>query len=80
MFQQAPNTKHAARSKPCCLDSLEPRDDPRSRFIDSNSTLLLTTFQSPLYFDFGFLRRTSLYFHDLTLIVTRVTLTSIRHL
>jgi len=33
-----------------------------------------------LYVDFGLLRRTSSYFRDLTLIVTRVTLTSIRHL
>ena len=46
----------------------------------TNSTLLLPTFQSPLYVDYGLLRRTSSYFRDLTLIVTRVTLTSIRHL
>ena len=52
----------------------------RGPFIDTNSTLLLPTFQSPLYVDFGFLRRTSSYFHDLTLVVTHVTLTSIRHL
>ena len=52
----------------------------RPLFIDTNSTLLLPTFQSPLYVDFSLLRRTSSYFRDLTLIVTRVTLTSIRHL
>jgi len=75
MLQRAPNT-HTARSTACCLDSHRPQDD--SSFIDTNSTLLLPIFQSPLYVDFGFLRRTSLYFHDLTLNVTRVT--SIRHL
>jgi len=80
ILQQAPITQHAARSTACCLDSLGPRDDPQPRFIDTNSTLLLPTFQRPLYVDFGFLRRTSSYFHDLTLIVTRVTLTSVRHL
>ena len=80
MLLRAPNTQHAARSTACCLDSLGPRDVSRPLFIDTNSTLLLPTFQSPLYVDFGLLRRTSSYFHDLTLIVTRVTLTSIRHL
>ena len=55
-------------------------DISRPFFIDTNSTLLLPTFQSPLYVDFGLLRRTSSYFRDLTLIVTRVTLTSIPHL
>ena len=80
MLQGAPNTQHAARSTACCLDSPGPRDVSRPLFIDTNSTLLLPTFQSPLYVDFGLLRRTSSYFHDLTLIVTRVTLTSIRHL
>ena len=80
MLQRATNTQHAARSTACCLDSLGPRDDLRPRFIDTNSTLLLPTFQSPLSVDFGLLRRTSSYFCDLTLIVTRVTLTSIRHL
>jgi len=79
MLHQAPITQHAARSTACCLDSLGPRDDRQPRFIDTNSNLL-PTFQNPLYVDFGFLRRTSSYFHDLMLIVTRVTLTSIRHL
>jgi len=55
-------------------------DISRPLFIDTNSTLLLPTFQTPLHIDFGLLRRTSSYFRDLTLIVTRVTLTSIRHL
>jgi len=54
MLQRAPDTQHAARSTACCLDSLGPRDDPRPPFIDTNSTLLLPTFQSPLYVDFGF--------------------------
>jgi len=79
MLHQAPITQHAARSTACCLDSLGPRDDPQPRFIDTNGNLL-PTFQNPLYVDFGFLRRTSSYFHDLMLIVTRATLTSIRHL
>jgi len=80
MLQRAPNTQHTAQSTACCLDSLEARDNSRSPFIDTNSTLLPSTCQRPLYLDFGFLWRMSLYFHDLTLIVTRVTLTSIRHL
>ena len=74
MLQRAPNTQHAARSTACCLDSLGPRDISRPLFIDTSSTLLLPTFQSPLYVDFGLLRRTGSYFLDLTLIVTRVTL------
>ena len=47
---------------------------------DNKLTLLLPTFGAPCMSIFGFLRRTSSYFHDMTLIVTRVTLTSIRHL
>jgi len=47
-----------------------------SFFIDNNLTLLLPTFGAPCMSIFGFLRRTSSYLHDMTLIVTRVTLTS----
>jgi len=79
MLQRAPNTQHAAQSTACCLDLLEPRDNLPAPLL-TNSTLLLSTFQRPLYVDFGLLRRTSSYFRDLTLIVTRVTLTSIPHL
>ena len=79
MLQRAPNTQHAARDTACCLDSLKPRDNLAAPLL-TNSTLLLPTSQNPLYVDFGLLRRTSSYFRDLTLIVTRVTLTSIRHL
>ena len=63
MLQRAPNTQHAARSTACCLDSLEPRDNLSAPLL-TNSTLLLPTFESPLYVDFGLLRRTSSYFRD----------------
>jgi len=79
MLQQAPNTQHEARSTACCWIYLA---NEMSRVVPllTNSTLLLPTFQSSLYIDVGLLRRTSSYFRDLTLIVTRVTQTSIRHL
>jgi len=79
MLQRAPNKQLAVQSTACCLDLLEPRDNLPAPLL-TISTLLLPTFQSPLYVDFGLLRRASSYFRDLTLIVTRVTLTSIRHL
>ena len=47
---------------------------------DNNITLLLPAFGGPCMSIFGFLRRTSSYSHDMTSIVTRVTLTCIRHL
>jgi len=80
MLQQAPKTQHTARSTACSLDLLEPMSHIVWLPLLTNSTLLLPTFQSPFYVNFGLLRRTSSYFRDLTLIVTRVTLTSIRHL
>jgi len=79
MLKRAPNTQHAAQRTACCWIYLSHETISRLPLL-TNSTLLLPTFQSPLYIDFGLLRRTSSYFRDLTLIVTRVTLTSIRHL
>ena len=69
------STEHSLLFRFTCFERSGP-----SLFIDNNLTLLLPTFGVPCMSIFGFLRRTSSYFHDMRLIVTRVTLTSIRHL
>ena len=80
MLQQAPNTQHAARSTACCLDSLASSVPARASLLTTILLYYWQLFGAPCMSIFGFLRRTSSYFHDMTLIVTRVTLTSIRHL
>jgi len=80
MLQRAPNTQHKEHGAQPLLGFTCFKPAGSSSLLTTVLTLLQPTFGAPCMSIFSFFRRTSSYFHDMTMIVTRVTLTSIRHL